>query len=146
MFAAFLLASCKDKPRETVFLGTMGPTLAPNGEVLSNIVNFDYNLKAPEQIQFMVEDTQIKSFEIDGKGSWRIEVSGDKLTISDDAIIFESPIQKEGLIASKSYINEAGHMGWDISIDGQPVVKIQSNVSIGRNRKKQNLMRHGNPS
>lgn len=131
MFAGFLLASCKDKPTATVLLGTMGPTLGPDGDVLSNIVTFDYNLKAPEQIQFLVEDKQIKSAEIDGKGSWRIEVTGDKLKISDDAIIFESPIQKEGLLASKSYINKTGHMGWDISIDGQPVVKIQSNVSIG---------------
>jgi hypothetical protein len=131
IFAAFLLASCKDKPTATVHLGTMGPTLGPDGDVLSNIVTFDYNLKAPEQIQILVEDKQIKSAEIDGKGSWRIEVAGDKLKISDDAIIFESPIQKKGLLASKSYVNKAGHMGWDISIDGQPVVKIQSNISTG---------------
>ena len=131
MCAAFLLASCKDKPTVTVLLGTMGPTMGPDGDVLSNIVTFDYNLKAPEQVQFWVEDKQIKSVEIDGKGSWRIEVSGDKLNVSDNAIIFELPIQNEGLLASKSYINKSGHMGWDISIDGQPVVKIQSNVSMG---------------
>lgn len=129
--AAFLLASCKDKPTATVILGTMGPTLGPDGNVLANIVTFDYNLKAPEQIQFWVEGKQIKSVEIDGKGSWRIEVADDKLKISDNARIFELPIQDEGLLASKSSINQSGHMGWDISIDGHNVVRIQSNLNIG---------------
>ena len=131
--AAFLLASCKDndKPALTGTLGTMGPTLGPDGHVLTNLITFDYQLEVPRQVQFWVEGKQIKSVEIDGNGSWRIEVAGNKLKISDNALIFEVPIEHDGLLCSKSSINEAGYRGWDISIDGHNMVRLQSNPSVG---------------
>lgn len=135
--AAFLLSSCKEKNSLTAtgIVGTMGPTLGPDGKVLANIVTFEYQLEAPRQVQFWEKGKQIKSVEIDGKGRWRIEVAGNKLKISDDALIFELPVQQDGLLASKSSINDAGHRGWDISIDGDNVLRLQPNPSIGTPQK-----------
>jgi hypothetical protein len=113
----------------------MGPTLGPDGKVLVNIVTFEYELRAPRQVQFWVEGKQIKSVEINGKGRWSIEVAGDKLKISDDSLIFEMNIQHDGILASKSSISKAGHRGWDISIDGHDVVRLQANPSIGNQQK-----------
>ncbi|MCU0795394.1 MAG: hypothetical protein MUF31_05595 [Akkermansiaceae bacterium] len=131
--ASFLLASCKDndKPALTGTLGTMGPKLGPDGQVLSNLITFDYKLEVPRQVQFWVEGKHIKSVEIDGNGSWRIEIAGETLKISDDALIFEVPIEHDGLLGSNSSVNEAGYRGWDISIDGHNIVRLQTNPSAG---------------
>ena len=131
--AAFLLAACNEKaePAPAGILGTMGPTKSPDGSVLSNIVTFDYDLEAPRQIQFWVKGEQIKSVEVDGKGSWRIEASSEKLRISDASLIFETPIPQAGILASNSSINKEGHRGWDISIDGHNVVRLQSSPIAG---------------
>jgi len=131
LFGVLLLQSCKDKA--IIGIGTAGPALGPDGQVLANVVTFDYNLKAPESVNLLVDGKRIKTVKIEGKGSWRIEVDGDRLKISESGSILELPVPHAGVLASKSSINEADQIGWDISVDGQNVVRVESsNLRIGQ--------------
>jgi len=131
LIGALLLPSCKDKA--IIGIGTVGPALGPDGQVIANVVTFDYNLKAPESVNFMVGGKRIKTVKIEGKGSWRIEVDGDRLKISESGTIFELPVPHAGVLASKSSTNEADQIGWDISVDGHNVVRVECpNLRIGQ--------------
>ena len=135
LFSALLLPSCKDKA--IIGIGTVGPALGPDGQVLANVITFDYNLKEPESVNILVDGKRIKTVKIEGNGSWRIEVDDDRLKISENGSIFELPVPHAGVLASKSSTNEADQIGCDISVDGHNVVRIEcSNLRIGHPAKR----------
>jgi hypothetical protein len=94
--AASLLASCKDKdedkdnPTTTGILGTVGPTLGPDGKVLANVVTFEYQLEGPKQVQFVDLDDAASKIEAYGgklisksrKYCLREDPSGNRMMLS----------------------------------------------------------------
>jgi hypothetical protein len=131
LITAMLCSSCKDKP--IIQIGsvyTIGPSIDPDGKLLSNVITFHYEAKDPEPVHLVLDENRVKTVMIEGKVNWRIEVHDRKVRISNGETIMEVPISEEGTLDSDVSVNKSRQMVFDISVNSRNVLRIECPTQI----------------
>lgn len=126
LLAAIFYSACDEQPSIKVGdVYTTGPSFSPDGTPLANEILFHYEASDAEPVHFVVDGEIVKTVTIEGEVNWRIRIEDQKVTVSGATMIFEIPVVRDGLLDSDVTVNGSKQMGFDISVDGVVMLKIE---------------------